>query len=141
MGRTPPPRVDRIAIAALRTVLASADYTVERIETTLGVVELSAAPGVAAVHRRRLGGDDPFSVLARLFVLGDGVDAAQVGQLYTPSALDRLVAAGLVRTDKDGVRATVRLLPHGDYLLASDQVAAEESVDWVAGIHAPSITL
>ncbi|HEY9350170.1 MAG TPA: class I SAM-dependent methyltransferase, partial [Acidothermales bacterium] len=35
----------------------------------------------------------------------------------------------------------VRLLPHGDYFLASDLAEAEESADWVAGIHAPSITL
>ena len=58
-----------------------------------------------------------------------------------PSALDSLAAIGLLWQDDDGVRATVRLLPHGDYYLASDLPVIDESADWVAGIHSPSITL
>jgi hypothetical protein len=141
-ARSAPPRIDRAGLTELRAVLENAEYTVERIEATLGVGELSAAPGVAAVHRRRLAGDDPFSVLSRLFVLGDPVDTCLVGATFKPLTLGRLAALGLLRSDDDDdVRATVRLLPHGDYYLASDQARGESSADWVAGIHAPSITL
>jgi SAM-dependent methyltransferase len=125
----------------LRATLDSADYTVEQIEATLGVTELSAVPAVAAVHRRRLAGNDSFSVIARLFVLGDWLDVSTVAKAFRPLPLDHLVALGLVETDGEGVRANVRLLPHGDYYLASDRVEADASADWVAGIHAPSITL
>jgi SAM-dependent methyltransferase len=125
----------------LRATLDSADYTVERIEATLGVTELSAVPAVSAIHRRRLVGDDPFSVIARLFVLGDRLDGSMVAKAFRPLALDHLVAVGLIAADGEGVHANVRLLPHGDYYLASDRVEVEASSDWVAGIHAPSITL
>jgi SAM-dependent methyltransferase len=136
-----PPRVDKAVLTDLRTALDNADFTVERIEATLGVGELSATPGVATIHRRRLAGDDPFSVIARLFVLGDAVDAARVAQAFRPLAIDRAAALGLVRRDEKGLRANVRLLPHGDYYLASDLATVQPSSDWVAGIHAPSVTL
>jgi hypothetical protein len=134
-------QVDRAVLTDLRAALWNADYTVERIEATLGVGELSAAPGVAAIHRRRLAGDDPFSVLARLFALGDAVDRAQAANVLKPLPLDRLAGLGLLRSDDGGVGATVRLVPHGDYYLASDHAGHESAADWVAGVHAPSITL
>jgi Methyltransferase small domain len=58
-----------------------------------------------------------------------------------PPALDRLVALGVLSSEGGRVRATVRLLPHGDYYVASDLSGGEPSPDWVAGIHAPSVTL
>ncbi len=57
------------------------------------------------------------------------------------SQLESLAAAGVLEEDHGVVRPLVRLLPHGDYYLASDRVAIEPSADWVAGIHAPSVTL
>ena len=139
--RPAPPRVDRTALKELRTALEHADYTAERIEATLGVGELSAAPGVAAIHRRRLTGDDPFLVLARLFVLGDAVAASRASDAIRPSTLDRLTELGILGNDDNSLRANIRLIPHGDYYLASDHAGVEPSADWVAGIHAPSITL
>jgi SAM-dependent methyltransferase len=50
-------------------------------------------------------------------------------------------ALGLFERERDGIRSTARLLPHGDYYLASDRSAIEPASDWVAGIHAPSVTL
>jgi Methyltransferase small domain len=139
--RPAPPHVDRRALEDLRRALERADFTVERIEATLGVGEFSASPGEAAVHRRRLTDDDPFAAMARLFVLGDELDASRVETALRPLALDRLAALGLVSREGDRVCATVRLLPHGDYYLASDLIRGEPFPDWVAGIHAPSVTL
>ncbi len=141
MSRTAPPVPDGESLADLRAVIERADFTTERIETTLGVGELSAAPGETAVHRRRLAGDDAFSTIARLFLLGDAVEASLVDAAFAPITLDSVAALGLFETERDGVRTTARLLPHGDYYLASDHVAFEPSSDWVAGIHAPSVTL
>ncbi|MGH3082766.1 MAG: class I SAM-dependent methyltransferase [Gaiellaceae bacterium] len=125
----------------MRALLERADFNTQRIEATLGVGELSAAAGETAVHRRRLAGDDAFSTIARLFMLGDAVEASLVDAAIAPVTLDSLAALQLFETECDGVRATARLLPHGDYYVASDHVAVEPSADWVAGIHAPSVTL
>jgi hypothetical protein len=139
--RSAPPVADGQSVADLRAALERADFTVERIEATLGVGELSSAPGEAALHRRRLGGDDAFSTIGRLFLLGDAVERPLVAAALAPGPLERVTALGLLESVGGEVRASVRLLPHGDYYLASDHVAAEPSWDWVAGIHAPSATL
>ena len=139
--RSAPPTADGQSPADLRAALQRADFTTERIEAVLGVGELSAALEDDAVHRRRLSGDDAFSTIARLFLLGDAVEASQVEAAFAPVSLDSLAALGLLENARDDVRASVRLLPHGDYYLASDHIAVEPSADWVAGIHAPSVTL
>jgi Methyltransferase small domain len=139
--RSAPPVPDGEQLANLRAVLECADFTTERIEATLGVGELSAAPGDTAIHRRRLADNDSFSTIARLFLLGDAVEAALVAAAFAPVDLDSMAPLGLFEAEGDEVRATARLLPHGDYYLASDHVAVVQSSDWVAGIHAPSVTL
>jgi Methyltransferase small domain len=137
----PPVAGNRQSLAELRAVLEGADFTTERIEAVLGVGELSATAEEVAVHRRRLSGDDPFSTIARLFLLGDAVEARQAEATLAPVSLDSAAELGLLENERGHVRASVRLLPHGDYYLASDHIAAEPSSDWVAGIHAPSVTL
>jgi Methyltransferase small domain len=102
---------------------------------------LSSASSETAVHRRRLAGDDPFSTIARLFVLGDTVETSVLEAAFAPVSLDSVAALGLLDVEGQAARATARLLPHGDYILASDRVAVAPSADWVAGIHAPSVTL
>jgi hypothetical protein len=122
-------------------VLERADFTTERIEETLGVGELSATPGETTVHRRRLAGDGAFSTIARLFLLGDTVETSLIDAALAPASLESMAALGLFERERNAVRATARLLPHGDYYLASDHSAVEHFSDWVAGIHAPSVTL
>jgi hypothetical protein len=139
--RSAPPVADGQSLADLRAVLERADYTNERIEAVLGVGELSAAPEETAVHRRRLDGDDPFSTIARLFLVGEAVEIPAVETALRPVSLDSMAALGLLENERDHVRASARLLPHGDYYLASDHIAVEPSSNWVAGIHAPSVTL
>jgi SAM-dependent methyltransferase len=137
----PPVAGDGHSLADLRAALESADFTADRIEATLGVGELSTAPGEAAVHRRRLAGEDAFSTITRLFLLGEAVGVPHAEEAFAPVSLDALGTLGLLEIEHGEARARVRLLPHGDYYLASDRIAAEPSPDWVAGIHAPSVTL
>ena len=93
------------------------------------------------MHRRRLAADDSFSTIARLFVLGETAETPALEAALAPVSLDDVAALGLLVVEGDGARATARLLPHGDYVLASDRVADAPFADWVAGIHAPSVTL
>jgi SAM-dependent methyltransferase len=84
------------------------------------------------VHERRLAPNEPFSVAVRLFLLGAEVAAADA----EPFDLDEVLEASGGR-----VRATLKLVPHGDLLLASDRDDGAMGHDWVAGIHPPSVTL
>jgi Methyltransferase small domain len=136
---TPPADGDERAFARLREALADAEFTVERIEAALGTSELSSRRTDIAVHERRLG-DDPFSVLARLFLLGLPTPAAAVDALLAAADLE---AVGLATREGDSVRPRARLVPHGDYLIASDlhPDGGETPFDFVPGIQAPSVTL
>jgi SAM-dependent methyltransferase len=55
---------------------------------------------------------------------------------------DTLLEAGWLEEAEGRVRATLKLVPHGDLLIASDRDGdGETGFDWVAGIHPPSVTL
>jgi len=78
----------------------------------------------------------------RLFLLGLPVRVADAKDALAPLELDALVDAGLLAWDGDAVRATWKLVPHGDLLIASDRdTDGPTGSDWVAGIHPPSGTL
>ncbi len=128
--------------AGLRASLAAAAFTVDRIESTFGTHTLSARPAEVAVHVRRLT-DDAFSTLARLFVLGLPVEVGAARSALAPFELDRLVGLGVVRLDGATVSPTVRLVPHGDYYIASDlqPETGKTPADFVPGIQAPSVML
>ena len=108
---------------------------------TLGGGRLSFAPRDLVVHERRLGGD-AFARLVKLFLLGLPLETSAAEDALRRVDLDRLERAGWLQRDTDGVRATVKLVPHGDLLIASDRDAAGTTpANWVAGIHPPSVTL
>ena len=136
---TPAADADERAFARVREALRDAEFTVERIEASLGTNELSSRRTDVAVHERRLG-DDAFSALARLFLLGNAMAASVVDALVASADLESL---GLATSDGEWVRPCVRLVPHGDYLIASDlhPDAGETPFDFVPGIQAPSVTL
>ncbi len=94
------------------------------------------------MHQRRLPDDDGFSRLVKLFLLGLPLEMSAAKDALGPVDLDQLARAGWLERDGDGVRATVKLVPHGDLLIASDRDAAGTTpTDWVAGVHPPSVTL
>jgi methylase of polypeptide subunit release factors len=139
-----PPVADPARAASLRDALDGAEFTVERVEAALGAGELSTAPADVAVHALRLTGDDAFTTLARLFLLGLPLASAVVDEAIAPITVDDLAALGVAEATAGAVRATVRLVPHGDYYVASDLAGdslADASTDWVPGVQAPSVTL
>jgi len=128
----------------LREGLLGASFTAERVEAELGTHELSSRPAETAVHLRRLTGADPFSTLAKLFLLDAGVDADRVEGAIPAVGVEALERLGLVELAGGRVQATVRLVPHGDYFVASDaghESGADVPYDYVPGIQAPSVTL
>jgi hypothetical protein len=141
MPAEPPSAEDGEALDALRRALESADYTVEGIEERLGTNELSLRPIDTAVHLRRLR-DDPFGTLARLFLLGESVQADRLAAAVTPLDVARLAETGLIERAGASISATARLAPHGEYYVASDGgTEATTPFDFVPGIQSPSVTL
>ena len=144
MAADPPDGSDPAALAALRSALEQAGFTAEAVEERLGTHELSSRPVDTAVHVRRLDGGDAFSTLARLFLLGDAVPAERLDEAAAPATGERLAALGLVSLADGRARALVRLVPHGDYYVASDagpESGTDVPFDHVPGIQAPSVTL
>ena len=90
------------------------------------------------MHERRLEPGEPFTVAVRLFLLGAELPAADAEAAFD---LDQLLRLGWLETSGDAVRATLKLVPHGDLLLASDRDDGGTDANWVAGIHPPSVTL
>jgi methylase of polypeptide subunit release factors len=134
----------RALLGDLRSAFVRAGYRAERVEDRLGTYELSSRPIETAVHRRRLEGGDGFATFSRLFLLGDVVPVAVVEEAIAPLRIGQLEALRLVCTEGGGVRAVVRLVPHGDYYVASDagpESGADVPFDHVPGIQAPSVTL
>jgi hypothetical protein len=133
---------DEKVFAELRASLAAADFTADRIESTFGTHTLSARPAETVVRGRRLS-DDTFSKVAKLFVLGLPVEVGAAPATLAPVDVERLVALGLARLDGGTVVPTVRVVPHGDYYVASDRQTdtAAKPRDFVPGIQAPSVML
>jgi methylase of polypeptide subunit release factors len=122
----------------------AADFTVECVEAALGAGELSTRPADVAVHELRLSGDDSFTTLARFFLLGSTVDETRLERAMAPIGARELRSLRLAERADGGLRATARLVPHGDYYLASDLAGASlagAAPDWVPGVQAPSVTL
>lgn len=128
--------------ATLRARLADAGYTTERLEEALGGGRISFSAADIAVHERRLAPGEPFTALVRLFLLGAALEADEAEAALAPVDVGALVDSGCLEQAEGGVRATVKLVPHGELLIASDrETEGPAGPDWVAGIHPPSVTL
>jgi methyltransferase family protein len=136
-------RGDDETLAELRAALVAADFTVERIESTLRTHALSARRAEVAVHLRRLEDDGPFASVAKLFLLGVPIDREAAQVAFAPLGLDRLGDLGLAYADGPNLHPAVRLVPHGDYYVASDlqPESGDLPADFVPGIQAPSVML
>jgi hypothetical protein len=140
----PPDPSDAAALEGLRAALERAEFTVERVEETLGAGEVSTAPAEVAVHERRLRGGGPFELLSTLFLLGRGVPAGEAERALGPPIVGHALRLGLVSRDGGQLEPHARLVPHGDYYIASDLAGtsiSDQPSEWVAGVQAPSVTL
>src|SRR5213592_1358813 len=109
---------DEEALGSLRALLARGGYTTERIEDCLGGGRISFAPADVAVHVRRLPGGEPFSELVKLFLLGLPLSRSEVESALEQPTLEALERSGWLEAADGELRATVKLVPHGDLLIA-----------------------
>jgi methylase of polypeptide subunit release factors len=128
-------------IAALRPVLQSHGYTVDRIVEVLGLKTLShpwetQSDVLAAL--RRVAAPTPLNTLIRLFFVAQTVEAETVRAAIAPASLEGLVALGLLCREGGGVRSEVAIVPFTDLCFLQDfwsQVTGRPRPDsWVPGI-------
>jgi len=89
---------------AVTTALAAAGFTVDRIDALWGAeaaASLHRGSRVAALRALAARESTPLTTLATLFVLGLPVDRVDAERAFPTAGLDRVLAAGLLRTDDD----------------------------------------
>ena len=107
------------AVSTLGTLLVAAGYTADGLRERLGVEdELYARATDIPLHLQRVSEGKPLDTLIRLFFLGDQVSWQDAAAALPGLDPDRLVAAGVLEAPGEDVRATVRLVPHKDVLVA-----------------------
>ena len=146
-----PPRADRAGAAAFRDLLRRAGYTRDGIQAVLGVAgDVLARPQDRPVYLRRLealrgGGPavpDALATFLRLFLLDAPVDPDVAEQALGAESVRVLDGLGVVGQSAGSLRGVVRIVPHGDIVVASDLPDVDgEHPDHVAGLHRPSNTL
>ena len=141
-GRRTP---DHAALKRVRAVLDHAGYTRDNIRAILKTDQhLAAQPGDWIVFERRLTGGSALEMLIKLMLIGQTVPPAEA-ELLDAGSLGELEAAGLVDRTDSGLRATVRLVPHGDIVIACDRAYYAEPdahrADIVTGVTSPAILL
>jgi len=95
---------DPAVTTALAADLDAAGFTVERIDALWGAeaaASLHRGSRVAALRTLAARETTPLTTLATLFVLGLPVDRADAERAFPTAGLDRVLAAGLLRTDED----------------------------------------
>ena len=99
------------------------------------------APVGVALQSRRLAHNTQ-AQLARLFLFGEAVPAAEAAAALSPATLEDLVRDGWIQHDGDTIRAHVRITPFDGILLAHDPFGWEQSGDDVVpGLSSAAETL
>ena len=147
--RTPVP--DPELLAALRTDLEAAGFTVDGVAAALGPLAGAALDReqVLPADLATRDTDEPVAVLVRLFALGRSVTPPRLGAALPTVGVDGLERLGLVAVEDGRVRAACDLRPYADeqhgWWLASDltEAATNEPLppDHVLGIGGASTTL
>ena len=108
--------------AELGRVLRDRGYSQRNLTTVLGISpDLAVDPDQEPLAARRAAVDgSPLAALAELLVLGREVECERVRAALAPLELEPMLEASLVSEGERRVRATVRILPYEDLLLASD---------------------
>lgn len=130
-------------LADLAGALRRLGYTVDAVGGLLQVEgELSGRPADLAVYRRRLDRrPGPLADIVALLALGLAVARDRIAKAFGETAWRALVASGAVTEYGASAVSAVRLMPHGNLLVASDRrpVPGEPVAPLhVTGINAPA---
>lgn len=132
-------------IERLRTVLGSVGYTGEAVRGLLGEDAYQGRTRDVPVHLRRLTAGGPVETAIMLFFLGVPVPVDDLERALAPLGAEELEELGVVEPTDGGARATVRLVPHMELLLAGnrypDESPAGTPSEYVATVTAPSAIL
>ncbi len=137
---------DRPALQHLRTALGAAGYTRDNVRRALQTDHnLTALPGEVVVFEHRLTGRTAVETLIRTFLIGSTVPAEALESSLPAVGLGRLEGLGVVERVDGGVRSTIRIIPHGDVVVACDRSyyadPDHQAADAVTGVTSPAILL
>ena len=119
---TPRVTVDREGLAKVRAALDQAGYTSPNIQEALKTNQhLNPQPGEVVVFERRLAAQNPLATLMRLFLIGSTVDRADLQASLPDAPVEELERLGLVEPSAHGIRSMMRIIPHGDIVIACDR--------------------
>ncbi len=138
--------LDSGQLRRFRAALDAADYTRDRVRAALESDEhLTAQPGEVIVFEHRLTGKTPLEILLRLFLIGSTVPAADLETSLPAIPPAELQKMGLIELTDAGARSTVRIIPHGDIVIACDRNyygdRDSHDADVVTGVTNPAILL
>ncbi len=138
--------IDRGGLQRVRRALGAAGYTRDNVRRALQTERsLTATPGEVVVFEHRVAGQTPLEALIRLFLIGSTVSDREVDAGLPDVGTGGLESLGLVEHVGGGVRATVRIAPHGDILVACDRSyygdPSQNVSNTVTGVTSPAILL
>ena len=138
--------LDRMDVVdRLRAALLGLGYTGDAVRALLGDDAYQGRARDVPVHLRRLTAATPVETAIRFFFLGVPVERDVLEQALAPLSIDDLEALGVAEPAGSAIRATVRVVPQADLLLAGnrypDETAAGGPEDYVATVTAPSAIL
>jgi len=129
----------------LRAGLLALGYTGEAVRELLGEDAYQGRSRDVPVHLRRLTSSSALETAIRFFFLGVPVGQAELEDALAPLTVAELGELGVAEPIESAVRATVRIVPQAELLLAGnrypDETAAGGPADYVATVTAPSAIL
>jgi methylase of polypeptide subunit release factors len=138
--------IDKAAMRRLKEALAAAGYTGETVQAALRPDHQALPqPGEMVVFEHRVAGHSARETLIRFFLIGSTVEPRDLDAALPGITGEDLERQGLAETVPGGVRCTIRIVPHGDVVVASDRIyyrdAAGHDSDVVMGVSNPAILL
>ena len=135
----------RDTIDRLRAALRAVGYAGDAVRERLGEDAYQGRARDVPVHLRRLTAGTSVETAIRLFFLGVPVRVDELESALPPLTAVELEELGLVERADGDIRATVRLVPHMELLLAGNRYPDETPdgtpADYVATVTAPSAIL
>jgi methylase of polypeptide subunit release factors len=142
---TPLAHHDPPRIAELRSALWTAGFKAARVSQLLGAGSdnLSPSPSQISLINRELDTTSPLATLIRLFLLGLPVAPDVVTRALAPLSATHAVEMGLLRERQGAFEASVRLIPHDEFIFACSKASEFQAVEsnHVMGVTRSSVSL